>query len=182
MTTNPRLRPLQRRPPSGLPGPGPRRRLAQLPAMLLSALMALMALIDVERGMAEPERPSIQETVVMLYYRELSAAAAFYGGTLGLETVYRSDSALLYRLTPTSVVGVILEGDGAYHRAQDDNAVMLSIVTPDVDAWYEVLRDNDDVTVLKPLANSSNNPIRAFLVEDPGGYTVEFFSWLSAPP
>ncbi len=117
----------------------------------------------------------------MLYYRELTAAATFYGETLGLEPVFRSDSALLYRLTPNSVIGLIREGEGAYHQVQEDNAVMVSIVVPDVDAWYERLASRDDVSILKPIANSSNNPIRAFLVEDPGGYTVEFFTWLSPP-
>ncbi len=123
--------------------------------------------------------PAISETVVMLYYKDISAAADFYGGTLGLETTYSQDTARLFRLTPTSVLGVILEGETSYHKVQATNAVMLSIVTPDVDAWYERLRYHTGITVLKPIADSTVNPIRAFLIQDPGGYTVEFFSWLN---
>ncbi len=149
---------------------------------LMTAWLWLLApLLGTNPAMSQESPPSIEETVVMLYYRELSAAAAFYGNTLGLERIYQSDTAQLYRLTPTSVVGIILEGDTAYHQAKADNAVMLSLVTPDVDAWYARVRQSKDVTILKPIANSSHNPIRAFLVEDPGGYTVEFFTWLSPP-
>ena len=124
--------------------------------------------------------PTISETVVMLYYKDIAAASAFYGETLGLELTFSQDSAKLFQLTPTSVLGVILEGESSYHTVQATNAVMLSIVTPDVDAWYERLQKIGDITFLKPLADSSTNPIRAFLIEDPGGYTVEFFSWLNA--
>jgi len=126
--------------------------------------------------------PSIDETVIMLYYRDLGPAAAFYGDALGLETVYESASAQLFRLTSTTVVGIVREGEQAYHRVREENAVMLSIVTADVDAWYARLRDRDDIEILKPVANSPDNPIRAFLVADPGGYTVEFFSWLNERP
>jgi predicted enzyme related to lactoylglutathione lyase len=122
--------------------------------------------------------PPISETVVMLYYKDIGPAAAFYSETLGLELTFDQDFAKLYRLTPTSVLGVILEGDTSYHKVQDTNAVMLSIVTPDVDAWYDRLQRLGTVKFLQPIADSSNNPIRAFLIEDPGGYTVEFFSWL----
>jgi catechol 2,3-dioxygenase-like lactoylglutathione lyase family enzyme len=135
-------------------------------------------------GDTTPTRPppSIDETVIMLYYRDLGPATAFYGDALGLETVYESASAKLFRLTSTAIVGIVREGEQAYHPVRDENAVMLSIVTADVDAWYERLRDRDDVEILKPVADSPDNPIRAFLVADPGGYTVEFFSWLKEQP
>ena len=135
-----------------------------------------------EKAATDQARPSIDETVVMLYYRDLGPATAFYRDALGLEIIHKSASAILFRLTPTAVVGIVREGDQAYHRAREDNAVMLSIVTADVDAWYARLRARADIRLLKPLANSPDNPIRAFLVADPGGYTVEFFSWLKEKP
>ena len=158
-------------------------RLRHPTTYLLTAWLWFVApFLDMHAAMSQEASPSIEETVVMLYYRELSAAPSFYRDTLGLELIHQSDSAQLYRLTPTSSVGIILEGDTAYHRAKPDNAVMLSLVTADVDAWYARLRHRQDVTILKPIENSGNNPIRAFLVEDPGGYTIEFFTWLSPRP
>jgi predicted enzyme related to lactoylglutathione lyase len=158
-----------------------RRLLAK--ALRLSSLAVVLALVfRIGPAMSELESeaaPAITETVVMLYYKDISAAAVFYGETLGLEKTFDQDSAKLFRLTPNSVVGVIREGSTSYHRVQATNAVMLSIVTPDVDAWYDRLVSDGGITILKPIADSVSNPIRAFLVEDPGGYTVEFFSWVN---
>ena len=53
---------------------------------------------------------------------------------------------------------------------------MLSIVTNEVDAWYDFLRTTD-VKILSEISDGTAVPVRAFLVEDPGGYTVEFFRW-----
>ena len=68
--------------------------------------------------------------------------------------------------------------EGAWHDAQAKNAVMLRLVTPNVDAWYEQIRSKDGVVILKDLGDGGG--IRSFLLEDPGGYTVEFFQWLDA--
>jgi hypothetical protein len=59
---------------------------------------------------------------------------------------------------------------------RDQNSVMLSLVTSEVDAWFDRLQHTADVVVLKEIGDSG--PIRHFLIEDPGGYTVEFFEWL----
>jgi predicted enzyme related to lactoylglutathione lyase len=143
-------------------------------------LMCVSLILGMRPALSQQEvnmSPIISETVVMLYYKDITAASAFFGETLGLEMTFSQDTAKLFRLTPTSVVGVILEGDTSYHKVQASNAVMLSIVTPDVDAWYDRLMKVEGIKFLKPIADSSTNPIRAFLIEDPGGYTIEFFSW-----
>ena len=56
---------------------------------------------------------------------------------------------------------------------------MLSLVTEEVDAWYEQLKDKEELKFLKDIGDGG--PIRSFLLEDPGGYTVEFYQWLEAP-
>jgi hypothetical protein len=68
------------------------------------------------------------------------------------------------------------------HGVSDDKPAMLSIVTDDVDAWYEKLV-NAKVKVTRPLPPAGTEkepgsaPVRGFIVEDPGGYTIEFFKW-----
>ena len=96
----------------------------------------------------------------------------------GLETTFDWEWVKFYKTGPGSNVGIVQEGDGAWHQVQDRNAVMLSLVTSEVDAWYARLKDRDDVTVLKPIGDGGG--IRSFLLEDPGGYTVEFFQWLES--
>lgn len=114
----------------------------------------------------------------MLYYKDLSAVVPFYEDTLALRKTFDQDWSKIYQLTPTSFVGLIQESDGSFHRAQPDNAVMLSIVTEEVDAWYARFKADERTTFIKHLYKNENAPIRAFLVRDPGGYTVEVFQWL----
>ncbi len=121
----------------------------------------------------------ITESYVMLYYRDMTAPRHFYADILGLEASFQDDWVSLYKLTATSYIGVVKEGGNAYHKVQKTNAVMLSIVVDNVDLWYNRVKANPDVPVLKEIHNSDNVPIRAFLIKDPGGYTVELFQWLN---
>ena len=123
--------------------------------------------------------PSIDSQTVMFYYKNIEAAADFYGTSLGLPVSLDSEWVKIFQVSETSSVGVVTEGEGAYHKAQTSNAVMLSIVTGEVDAWYDQLKADENIIFIKDIYNSDSVPIRAFLVEDPGGYTVEFYQWLS---
>lgn len=114
--------------------------------------------------------------VVMFYYKNLADADRFYGEILGLEKTLDYDRVKFYKTSANGTVGLVAEGDGAWHQVQDKNAVMLSIVTSEVDAWYDMLRQKDGVVFLKEIGDGG--PIRSFLIEDPGSYTVEFFEWL----
>jgi len=124
--------------------------------------------------------PTIDSQTVMFYYDDLQPASEFYGQILGLEKTLDFDWVKFYRISETSHVGIVRAGDGAYHSPQSNNAVMLSIVTSEVDAWYERLKSVDKVDFLQDI-HSGDAPVRSFLVQDPGGYTVEFFQWLEQP-
>lgn len=120
--------------------------------------------------------PSISSQTTMFYYKNIDAAAKFYGEALGLEKTLDWPWVKFFATGPASTVGIVAEGEGAWHKVQESNAVMLSMVTEEVDAWYERLRERNDITFLKEIADGGG--IRSFLLEDPGGYTVEFFQWL----
>ena len=136
--------------------------------LLLAALLPQMP--------AEPP-PPIDAQVTFLYYADLDAAARFYRDVLQLQPTFDQGWVRIFAITPTSSVGLVDESRGA-HRARDDNAVMLSLVTTDVDPWYARL-SRAGVEILSNPADSADVPVRAFLVRDPGGYTVEFFQWLN---
>ncbi len=121
---------------------------------------------------------SIKESIVMFYYEDLSIAVPFYEDTLGLKKIYNLDWSKIYQISDTSCVGLIRENESSFHKAQPDNAVMLSIVTDEIDAWYKRLKRDKRTAFIKHIYNNEDAPIRAFLVRDPGGYTIEFFQWL----
>ena len=143
-------------------------------AMLIS--MTVYASNDDENIEMDDKR--ITDSTVMLYYKDLDAPRKFYKDLLGLESTYEDDWVSIYKLTSSSAVGLVLEGGTAYHKAKQDNAVMLSIGVENVDAWYEKIHSTEGVKTLKEIYNHPKAPIRAFLVEDPGGYTIEILQWL----
>ena len=144
-------------------------------AMMLMVLGVNASSDNKEKTM---NKSDIAESYVMLYYKSLDAPRNFYANILGLETSYEDDWVSLYRITENSFVGTVKEGEAAYHKVQNNNAVMLSLVVDDVDAWYKKITAHPEVLILKEIYNNENAPIRAFLVEDPGGYSLEVFQWV----
>jgi len=134
--------------------------------------------------MSAGKAPGVSGTVTFFYYKDLDAQVAFYEGVLQLTASMDEDWVKIYPITETASVGLVLDGRG-YHRVSADKPAMLSIVTDDVDAWYERIRQSG-VPVLRELPPPSAQqddggaPVRGFMVEDPGGYTIEFFSWRKA--
>jgi len=146
-----------------------------LPALLYLTALPGSGLLAEESNI---QLPSIKESTLMFYYKDLAGVVPFYEKTLGLTKTFDEDWVKIFQLTPASSIGLVQEGETSFHRAQADNAVMLSIVTEDVDAWYARLKQTHGLVFLKEIYNNKNVPIRAFLVEDPGGYSIEFFQWL----
>ena len=143
-----------------------------------ACLCMVMALWGTAGVNAQTEIPPVSEQYTMFYYKDLAAPRHFYGEILGLQPTYEDEWVTLYRVVPGALVGVVREGGTAQHPARPENSVMLSIVTSDIDAWNRRLKSFPGVHFIKELYDHDSAPIRALLVTDPGGYTVEMFQWL----
>ena len=121
----------------------------------------------------------ITEQYTMFYYKDIDAARQFYGGILGLKPTYDDEWVTLYQVLPGALLGVVREGGTAFHPARGENSVMLSLVTDDVNQWHARMQEHPDIPLVKAPYDHDKVPIRAMLVRDPGGYTVEFFQWLN---
>ena len=124
--------------------------------------------------------PKIDEQITMLYYSadDFDDAVQFYSKDLQLKATFDDEWVKIYALTDTAFVGVVKESDGGFHKPNKQSAVMLSIVSKSVDDWYGAILNAKNVKIEHEIYNSSTAPIRAFLIRDPGGYTVEFFQWM----
>lgn len=138
---------------------------------MLSVLCALFS----AAAALQATPPTIDSQITFLYYKDVAAVAPFYERTLGLKKTFDEGWVKIYQISSTSYVGLVDETRG-YHRVAEKKPVMLSIVTRDVDAWFRYLKAAG-VKILSDLKESTKSPTRGFLVEDPGGYTVEFFQW-----
>jgi len=152
---------------------------------LLLGIIAMMA-TTIPAGTTRAEQPaSMNETITFFYYENLQAQVPFYEGLLGLEKTLDVDWVKIYRITATSSVGLVLQGHGL-HEVSADKPAMLSMVTDDVDAWYKKMKDAS-VRIISELPepglenDPGGAPVRGFIVEDPGGYTIEIFSWQKTP-
>jgi hypothetical protein len=123
----------------------------------------------------------ITDQVTFLHYQDLAAPRKFYGRILGLTPYFESEWVSLYRIAAGAAVGVVKGEQAETTPAVKRTTVMLGIVTDDVAGWYAKLQQDPRVHILKPIYDHPQVAIRAFEIEDPGGYAVEFFQWLVPP-
>jgi len=149
---------------------------------IITGILLLAALAQPKLAAAEPQSVAdITGTVTFFYYDQINEAAPFYGELLGLQKTMDEEWVKIYRITETSSVGLVQQGRG-FHEVAEDKPAMLSMVVSDVDAWYEKLK-SAGATILKDLPPAEAGPVegrapvRGFVAQDPGGYTVEFFTW-----
>jgi predicted enzyme related to lactoylglutathione lyase len=114
--------------------------------------------------------------ITFLYYKDLPKVAKFYEEVLGLEKVIDQGFAKIYRVAGQAHIGLVDETRG-YHKSNPIKPVELTLLVPDVDEWFQKMKDLGVPTLTEPR---SIEPIRVrmFLLEDPEGYTIEIQKFL----
>ena len=117
--------------------------------------------------------------VTFLYFNDLAKADAFYGDVLGLEKEFDLEWVKIYKLSPTSSVGLVNATGGA-HRPSADKPVMVSMVVgeKEVDAWWQYLKAKG-VDVGDAPGAEGDGAVKAFGFKDPEGYSLEVFAWVN---
>jgi len=118
-----------------------------------------------------------QSQITFFYYRNLEDAARFYEQTLRFELVEDQQWAKIFRVAERAFVGIVA-GDKGFRRPQDYNAVLLTVLVNDVDAWYDHLKEQG-VKFLTEIQDKPEIQVRCFFIEDPGGYAVEIQEFLN---
>ncbi len=125
---------------------------------------------------AENALPTTNSSVTFLYYKDLAEAENFYGNILGFKKDFDGEWVKIFRITDGGRVGLVDESKG-YLKAASDKPVMLSIDTSDVRGWYEHVKESGAKYVKTHLKAESDGFANSFMMNDPAGYTVEFFQW-----
>lgn len=114
--------------------------------------------------------PPIAQQITWVYTRDLEGTARFYGETLGLELVLDQGGCRIYRTSATSFLGVCPVRPG---RHVEPKGAVITMVTRDVDAWHEMLKEKG-VRILEPPAHHASFAVYCLFAADPNGYMLEF--------
>jgi predicted enzyme related to lactoylglutathione lyase len=109
--------------------------------------------------------------ITFFYYDDLERAVKFYSEVMGLELVTDQGWAKIFRVVGEAYVGLV-DGHRGFHKASQMKPVMLTIVTSDVDAWYDRFMEFRVETLSKPKDDDELGT-RMFMLEDPEGYVIE---------
>lgn len=150
--------------------------------------MAAMALICCTTPTTAREKdrvPAIGGQITFLYYKDLPAAAQFYERLLGKAPELTPEWVRLFKLTPTSTIGLVNATGGAL-RPSEEKPVMVTIVVDGVSGvnrWYERVRAQGIriAEERKTTRLDAKRSIHAFMFNDSEGYRIEILSWVRTP-
>lgn len=105
--------------------------------------------------------------ITFCYTGDLKETAYFYEKLLGFESVLDQGGCRIYRVAEQAFLGFCERAETA---APD--SVVLTLVTEDVDEWFEELRTAGVVFEKEPAFNPDYNIYHCFF-RDPSGYMLE---------
>lgn len=114
------------------------------------------------------KRLSVNQQVTFLYTDDLEKSSAFYRDTLELEFALDQGSCHIYKLSPTSFIGICTLAD----RPSSPVGLTISLVVEDVDACYQAL-EVKGVHFERTPAYSERFNVYSCLFLDPNGYRIE---------
>jgi catechol 2,3-dioxygenase-like lactoylglutathione lyase family enzyme len=119
--------------------------------------------------------PSFDQFVTFMYVRDLHISAAFYENLLGLPLALDQGSCRIYRVAGDAFLGICQQRDAV--APSPSGALILTLVTHDVDGWHRYLAERGVVVEKPPQYNPVYNIYHCFL-RDPDGYLVEIQRFL----
>ncbi len=117
--------------------------------------------------------PQVSQQVTFLYTADLAQTADFYEQVIGLELVLDQEACRIYRVSESGFLG-FCQKDGLTIEPQQ---VIFTLVTPEVDAWYQHLLAQG-IAIEQPPAHNPQYNIYHFFVRDPNGYLLEVQTFL----
>ena len=111
---------------------------------------------------------TIDQQISFFHAKNLEETRKFYTDMLGLHLVRDQGICLIFRVTQTAFLGFCEHIEPMLAGRK----VILTLVSDDVDAWYELLK-NRGVEMMEPPEASPKFQIYHFFFKDPNGYWLE---------
>ena len=110
--------------------------------------------------------------ITFCYTRDLEGTASFYSDVLGLEMVLDQGGCRIFRAAGSAFIGIC-----GREEVPEPGGVILTLVTEDVDQWFERLRNAGAPVEKEPAFNPDYNIYHCFW-RDPNGYLIEIQQFL----
>jgi len=119
-----------------------------------------------------PAGLGFKATIVWFYYNDLGAMQRFYEDVMGFDLIVDQGWTKIYPIGPAGFFGLVDQGRGM-HRYTEQKGVTLSLITGNIDGWFDYLAGRGDIE-MRHDAVVSEEPYRAFVAYDPEGYFLEW--------
>jgi catechol 2,3-dioxygenase-like lactoylglutathione lyase family enzyme len=107
--------------------------------------------------------------IIFFYYPDIQGVAPFYENVLGFELVLDQGLARIYRVADNSYFGIV-DGNRGHLQHQEKSAVLLTVVSEDVEGWHAKLTEAGAAGLTEIRRG---NYCDHFFFEDPAGYAIE---------
>lgn len=119
----------------------------------------------------------IEQAITFLYTANLDRTAAFYESIIGLTLWRDQGTCRIYRVSSDGLLGFCQRDVPESAAGPGEDRVIFTIVTSDVDGWYERLRQRGVTFSAPPRENPTYRIYHCFL-RDPNGYLIEIQRFL----
>ena len=117
--------------------------------------------------------PAIHQQITFLYTKDLERSKKFYEEILGLQLALDQGACLIFRCCQNAFIGICENPE----VSTNPTGIILTLVTPEVNAWYQALRDKG-IPIEKPPTYNPKYNIEHFFTRDPDGYLIEIQKFL----
>ena len=108
------------------------------------------------------------QQITFLHSSDLETTLQFYSDVLGLNLVRDQGICLIFQVTETAFLGFCEH----IVPIQPGRRIILTLVSDEVDHWYEILKGKK-VDLAAPPKLNPQYQIYHFFLKDPDGYTIE---------
>lgn len=112
---------------------------------------------------------NVDAQITFVYAEDLERSAGFYEDVLGFELALDQGSCRIYHVVGGNAYIGICRGAGA---PDEGVGIILTLVTDDVDGWYDRICRSGWECEHPPRRNETYN-IYHFFLRDPAGYRIE---------
>lgn len=123
------------------------------------------------------QRPAIEQQVTFLYTADLAATAVFYETILKLPLVLDQGVCRIYATGGDAYIGFCQALSAEAGNTLSTQGIILTLVSPDVDAWYTYLLAHH-IPIEKPPTHNPRFHIYQLFARDPNGYLIEIQTFL----